>query len=292
MADFADVPLRRDTSSPLPPSDTDHGHARVFWILGVLFVIGAGIASYVLWFQGRPVRVSTDEATARFVRAPIAAAHAPLGPPVEPVALPSLDESDQFVRTLVERLSRRPLVLAFLRIPNLIRTFAAAGVNISDGGSLAPNLGVLRPQAPFSAIDRGGVEYIDPKTYDRYAPFADAARSIDAAQAARLYGTLKPLIEQAYQDLGFPNQRFDEVVRRDITQLLQTPTTDAAIAVRPKGGLWRYADGRLEQLSPAQKQLLRMGPANAAIIEDKIREIALALGIPADTLPPLSRERR
>ena len=289
MADFADVPLRRDTSGPLPPSEPDHGATRLFWILAVVLVFGAGVATYVLWFQGRPVQVSRDETTAQSVPAPIAGAHAPLGPPVAPVTLPRLDESDPFVQSLVEALSRRPLVLAFLRIPNLVRTFAAAGVNIADGGSLASNLGVLRPRAPFSTVERGGIDYIDPKAYDRYAPFADAARSIDAAGAARLYATLKPLIDQAYQDLGFPNQHFDEVVRRDITLLLQTPTTDAAIAVRSKGGLWQYADDRLEQLSPAQKQLVRMGPANAEILKGKIREIALALGIPADSLPPSSR---
>ncbi|MBI3288293.1 MAG: DUF3014 domain-containing protein [Elusimicrobia bacterium] len=32
-------------------------------------------------------------------------------------------------------------------------------------------------------------------------------------------------------------------------------------------------------MSPAQKQLLRMGPANAASIQSKLREMALALGI-------------
>lgn len=288
MADFGDVPLRRDASNPLPPSHGDRRGAAV-GILAVMLVIAAGVATYVLWFQGRSVRVSTDETTAQSVRAPTAVAQQPLGPQVEPVTLPPIDESDAFVRTRIEALSRRPLVLAFLRIPNLIRTVAAVGVNLADGGSLAPSLGSLRPKAPFATIERNGVEYIDPQAFERYAAFADAAHSIDAGDAAKLYATLKPLIDQAYHDLGFPSRSFDDVVKRDIVLLLRTPTTDTAIAVRPKGALWQYADDRLEQLSPAQKQLLRMGPANAGIIKDKIREIALALGMPPDSLPPPSR---
>ena len=288
MADFADLPLRRDASSPLRPSDADRGPGGA-WILAVVFLIAAAAAAYVLWFQGRPVHVSTDETTAQILPGKTAGGHAALGPAVEPMTLPRLDESDDFTRTLIEGLSRRPLVLAFLRIPNLIRTVAVVGVNVAEGAPLAQNLASLRPDASFSTTERGGIEYIDPTSFERYAPFADAASSIDAAQAARLYATLKPLIDQAYADLGFPNQRFDEIVRHDIILLLQTPTTDVAIAVRPKGALWQYADDRLEQLSPAQKQLLRMGPANADAIKDKIREIALALGMPADSLPPRSR---
>lgn len=288
MANFADVPLRRDASTPLPPPHS--GRRRVgVWILAVMLVTAAGVASYVLWLQGRSVRVSTDETTARFVRAPTVVAQKPLGPQVAPVTLPALDESDTFVRSRIEALTRSPLVLAFLRIPNLVRTVAAVGVNLADGGSLASNIGSLRPKAPFATIERNGVEYIDPQAFERYAPFADAAHSIDAGDAAKLYATLKPLIEQAYHDLGFPNRSFDDVVKRDIVLLLQTPTTDTAITVRPKGALWQYADDRLEQLSVAQKQLLRMGPANAGIIKAKIREIALALGMPPDSLPPPSR---
>jgi hypothetical protein len=46
------------------------------------------------------------------------------------------------------------------------------------------------------------------------------------------------------------------------------------------------ADERLESLSPAQKQLFRMGPRNVKIIQAKLRDIALYLGIPQNKLPP------
>jgi len=40
---------------------------------------------------------------------------------------------------------------------------------------------------------------------------------------------------------------------------------------------YEFADPNLESLADAQKQLLRMGPANAKLVTDKLREIEAAL---------------
>jgi len=52
------------------------------------------------------------------------------------------------------------------------------------------------------------------------------------------------------------------------------------------GGVgYGYADPRLEELTAAQKHLLRTGPRNALVIQTSLRAIALALGIPPERLP-------
>jgi hypothetical protein len=43
--------------------------------------------------------------------------------------------------------------------------------------------------------------------------------------------------------------------------------------VEGKGATWAFADPALERLDPAQKQLLRMGPENAARIIDTLRQV-------------------
>jgi len=55
--------------------------------------------------------------------------------------------------------------------------------------------------------------------------------------------------------------------------------------VEPRGIGYGFADLDLEALTAAQKQLLRMGPRNVRIIQSSLRQIALALGIPAERLP-------
>ena len=125
----------------------------------------------------------------------------------------------------------------------------------------------------------------DPRSYDRYVRIADAVASVDPRAAARVYATLKPRIEDANRDLG-TQQPFDHTLERAIVALLATPVVDAGESLKPKGIGYGYADERLESLTAAQKQLLRMGPRNVRVIKAKLREIALALGIPAAHLPP------
>ena len=67
--------------------------------------------------------------------------------------------------------------------------------------------------------------------------------------------------------------------------LLNTPVVDAPARLTPKGIGYAYADDRLESLTPAQKQLLRMGARNERLVKAKLREIALALGMTPAQLP-------
>jgi hypothetical protein len=148
---------------------------------------------------------------------------------------------------------------------------------------------VLRPSAGFHVVERGGDVYIDPRSYERYDGLAAAAASIDPAGAARLYATLKPRIEEAYRDLGMPDTPFDRTLEQAIVLLLETPIVDDPVRAAPQGGLgYGFAAPNFEALPAAQKQLLRMGPRNVRTIQSSLRAIALALGIPAERLPPPS----
>jgi hypothetical protein len=59
--------------------------------------------------------------------------------------------------------------------------------------------------------------------------------------------------------------------------------------VEPQGIGYRFEDANLESLTAAQKHLLRMGPRNVRIVQLKLRDIAAALGIPAERLPPQAK---
>ena len=115
---------------------------------------------------------------------------------------------------------------------------------------------------------------------------ADAAAAMDAAGLARVYLTLKPRLIEAYKELGHPEGELDVAVERAIVLLLQTPVVEEPVALRPRVLSFRYDSEDLETLSPAQKQLLRMGPRNVRIIQDQLRAVARELGIPLTRLPP------
>ena len=207
-----------------------------------------------------------------------------LGGEGDPIDLPPLQESDTLVRELVRRLSTHPTVLAWLASDNLLRHFTAGLQNIAAGRSPAAHARQLAPAQPFAATERGGQLIMDERSYRRYDPFAAAVASIDANGAAKLYATLRPRLDQAHAELG-TQPGLDATLERAIYVLLQTPVIERPIRLQPKGVNYVYADPRLEELTPAQKQLLRMGPRNMRLIQGKLREIALALGIPGERLP-------
>ncbi len=255
-----------------------------WWIAGIAAALAAGAAVYFLL-----VRQPTQERTAT-APAPAAVAQEasrPLGGDGAAISVPPLDESDPLVRTLVRALSSNPVVAAWLATDGLIRNFTVAVANIAEGTAPKKPLGALRPTAPFRVLDRNGKSYIEPRSYDRYTPLAGAVASIDAAGAAKLYATLKPRIEEAYAELGSPDRRFDQVLEQAIVMLLRTPTPDGPVQVvaSDEGIGYVFADRHLERLTESQKPLLRIGPNNARVVKNKLREIALALGIPATRLP-------
>jgi len=279
MDDEPDYELRRSTGE-LFDSTSRPTRPVGLWIAIALFVAAAGAAAYIafLW-RPRPATQAAKQPSTSVAELP------PLGGRGDAVTIPPLDASDSVVRMLVQALSESPAIMAWLPTNGLIRNFTVVVANIADGATPAKHLNVLRPSPTFRIIDRDRATFVDPRSYDRYTRIADAVASIDPAAAAKLYATLKPRIEEAWQDLGGANQSFDHTLERAIDALLETPIVDSPPRLRPKGIGYAYADDRLENLTAAQRQLLRMGPRNVRIIQARLREIAVALGVPPSRIP-------
>ena len=73
--------------------------------------------------------------------------------------------------------------------------------------------------------------------------------------------------------LGLPAEDFDNAVIRVLDRILATPEIEDPIALTRRSVMYQYADPQLEQLTPLQKQLLRMGPDNIR----RVKEQAAAL---------------
>ena len=283
MSDHADLNLRPaddavETIDVGPPN-------RPSWpiiVIGLL-AVAAGFAIYLVF--GRQTTAPVNEQPAAAAAAP-ERPPSPLGGPADAVTVPPLDDSDPLVRQLVGRLSSHPSVAAWLATDGLIRNFTVVVANISEGRSPSTHLRSVKPTGSFSVGTRGGAQFVEPRSYQRYDALADAVASIDAAGSARLYATLKPRIEEAAGELGYAPGSFDRMLEKAIATLLSTPDGASGVAMHPRGAVgYAYADEGLESLGGAQKHLLRMGPRNERLIKDTLREIAAALGIPAERLP-------
>lgn len=202
----------------------------------------------------------------------------------EQLPLPPLDESDAFVRDLVARLSSHPTVAAWLTTDGLIVNFVVVTTRIAQGESPSSELKAVGPVAPFQTRAVKGRTFVDPSSYRRYDRYADAVAALDAAGTARLYETLKPRIREAHRRFGATDEQADRVLERAIVELLKVPIPHGDVELTPAGVGYAFADERLEQLTSAQKQLLRMGPENMKKVQDKLREIGGHLGIEATKL--------
>lgn len=261
------------------PGSRPPGRGRWPWIvLAVVLAAGA-----VWWLLGRdPGGVDRPQPVAEVPaeEAPETVEEAP----EEDLSLPPLDASDAVVARLAGALSERPELARYLATDGLIRRFVAAVDNVSRGVSPRANLPTLIPAGAYRVAGGAGEAVRpDPESQRRYdAPTAVLA-SIDTAGAARLHRRLRPLFEEAYRDLGYPEGGFDATLARAIDHLLAAPVPPADPELVPagRGGGWAYADPALEGLSAAQKNLLRAGPDNVRRIQAKLRELRAALDLDA-----------
>ena len=271
-----DYQFQAPPPSPPPADDSGRGGPNVTRIalIGVAVLV---LAAGAYWFFAGRTAPSNAPGPAAATSSP---APKTTADDFEHIDLPPLDDSDALVRQRIGILSSNRLVTAWLATKGLIRNFVVVVENISHGMNPSRHLLVLKPAGQFRVMTRGNQVVIDPRNYDRFSPIAQAAASIDARSAGRLYQSFKPLLQTAYDELGNPGS-IDAAVERAITDLLQVPAVDGDIRVEQTGeGIgYQYVDDRLESLNGAQKQLLRMGAANVRSIQAQLRTFAMTIGI-------------
>ncbi len=284
MLDPSEITIEK---TPAPPSGERPPRSPVPWLIGAAAVLAVGM---VVWFfvSGR----QAEEPATELLPSASAAAPPTTTPfglcattdAVDAVVLPSLDDSDTLVGALTRTLSAHPRVTAWLATDGLIRNFTVVIENIASEASPAVRLSSLQPDGAFRVTGEGQGLFLDPRSYERYAPIAAAVDSVDTQAAARLCGTLKPRLDEAYDELGRGGS-FDGALERAIVAMLRTPALGADVRLVPSEAAYTFSDEALESLTPAQKHLARMGARNTRLIQDKLRQIALAIGIPRARLP-------
>ncbi len=238
-------------------------------VLMIVALLLAGVAAVGIYQAHPPARPGTGLSSPTPTGAPAAL----------PSDLPPLEDSDGFVRERAIVLSAAPAFRAFLKFESLVPRLASAMHQLADGFVPRDTFSPFAPRGKFRVLKKGGQVIPDPAGFARFDAFAEMVRSIDAVAAARLFERLYPLFDAAQSDLGEaarPREAFLAAAR----PLMDAPVPDGETALKPgpKGIGWAYADEKLEGLSPAQKQLLRMGPKNKKAVQSKLRAVALALG--------------
>lgn len=238
-------------------------------LLAVALALAVGAAVYGSRYYLKPAPAAPGLSSA-----PIEA------PAALPPSLPPLEDSDEFVRGRAAALSSAPAFREWLKQGALIPRLAAAMNLVASGAVPRDAFAAFAPRGKFAVVRTGGRTRAAPAAFARYDAFAAMVQSVDAAAAARLFTELLPLFDAAQRALGDKSPGARAAFIAAARELLQAPVPgDDVVLVQGKKGLgWIYADERLEELSLAQKQLMRMGPKNQAAVQDTLRAVLLALG--------------
>jgi hypothetical protein len=218
-----------------------------------------------------PARLPADP-----TESPAVARPAPQEPAEPAVELPSLEDSDPFVR---ERIDDMDLPRPWLDQDGYVRRLAVLAENASRGVVPRRQLAFLAPNEPFQVVRTEDERILlDPVGYTRYDGYVDRLERIAPDRLASLLTTLNPLVEAALVEVGVeapPGEVFAEAIR----QVLAVPLPQGDIELIQPAVMYRYADPQLEALPQLHKQLLRMGPDNVRRLQAYLRQVAAEMNL-------------
>ncbi len=265
--------------------------SRAVWITVVVLALGLGAAGWYAFQRLRPAPIGATPvpAPAAVAEAPPAAASEPaIRYPVEPPASAAAASLEEGLAGLLGRADAQ----RFLRLDEVARRIVATVDNLARDQAPARLWPVQPAPGRFAPETRGERSLLSSANAQRYAPFVAMVAALDSARAVGVYRQFYPQLQQAYEAMGYPGRYFNDRVVAVIDHLLQAPDPAGEVALvlteikgplQPQSPWLRYefADRALEQRSAGQKMLLRMGPANAAALKAKLREVRALLVAPS-----------
>lgn len=197
---------------------------------------------------------------------------------VEP--LPTLDKSDLWLQEKLPTMTWRKELLKLVIDDDMIRRFVVFTDNFAQGVLAYEHSPFVRPQSAFSAKETKTFDnknqqiwQWDEQSVRRFSLYVDLLRSMESERLVEWYMELKPLINQAYSELGYPDEDFTLTLQDAITRVLdmEIPKTEMQV-IRPSV-MFRYKDPEIEALDDADKLLLRLGKENLLVIKSVLLEL-------------------
>ena len=195
------------------------------------------------------------------------------------VVLPALDESDEWLKAKLPELTWRNELLSLMITEDMIRRFVVFTDNFAQGLLAYEHSPFVKPKVKFSVdesslsvADKQNVWQWDASTTKRFDLYVDLLRSVDSSTLVDWYLEAKPLIDEAYSELGY-EEDFIHTLQDAITRVLDMELPKSSMALTRTSVMYKYQDSDLESLDDSDKLLLRIGKENLLIIKSVLLEI-------------------
>jgi len=194
---------------------------------------------------------------------------------IEP-PLPALDQSDEEVRATLSDIV--PVAIQTSLAPSdLLRRAVALADNFANGKLLRDKLPMPAVPGKLKVLERDDRVFLDNANHARYDLLVDTVVQLDPRALARWFNRYEPLLQQAYAELGNPQQRLRQRILAGLELMLDAPQAPTEIELLQPAVFFKYADPSLEALPDTQKLLLRMGARNRALVLDLVERLHRAL---------------
>jgi hypothetical protein len=204
------------------------------------------------------------------IAAPVATEVQPKTPPAPVV---TEETGDRYARESIDAVNGGKALAQFVVGDYVVERVVAIIDALRRGEVPYKLLPVGKPSTTFPISDDGLRVTLDAAGFSRYDGFAQWVGGLDTTALVSLLNDYEMIATQALTRMGVSDFDIRSAVLAATTQILSTPqvTVDAELMRREAN--WVYMDPELEALSSLQKQVLRMGPENADIIQQKARDI-------------------
>jgi hypothetical protein len=194
------------------------------------------------------------------------------------IILPTLDESDSWLQQKLPELTWRNELLTLLINEDMIRRFVVFTDNFSQGLLAYDHSPFTQPKTKFTVDeqslsgDKLNVWQWDKTTSKRFDLYVDLLRSVDSTILVNWYFEVKPLVDEAYSELGY-EEDFTYTLQDAITRVLDMELPKSSMALTRTSVMYKYQEPQLEKLADSDKLLLRIGKENLLIIKSVLLEI-------------------
>jgi hypothetical protein len=165
-----------------------------------------------------------------------------------------------------------PGLAPWLNTDQLIRRYVLIANDFSQGLRLEKHMRFLKQAQPFTVEQNGRRTLISNKSYQRYDKLAAAIDAMDVQLIMAVYNKFRPLLLQVFAEFSYPAEhQLEDIFVKAAAEILAAPVIEEPIALVRPSVRYKFADKKLEALSPVSKQMIRMGPENTRIIQNKVR---------------------
>ena len=216
---------------------------------------------------------------------------------IEPIKepMPLLNNSDDWLKLKLPEITWRKELLKLIIDEDMIRRFVVFTDNFAQGLIAYEHSPFILPKTKFTPdIDSVSFQNSTVKPDDtstetpltakqsvwqwnenssrRFSLYVDLLRSMDSESLVQWYSEIKPLINEAYNELGYEDD-FTDTLQDAITRVLDMELPKTSMALIQPSVMYRFADPELEALPDTDKLLLRLGKDNLLVMKSVLLEL-------------------